>query len=70
MATCLKFAMTVYFQFQHGLPGILKIPDGSEKLSLPSANLPVSDLIKFPLPPQRKSTVLSLPCRGAKIGFF
>jgi hypothetical protein len=31
------------------LPDILKIPDGPEKLLLPSANLPVSDLIKFPL---------------------
>jgi hypothetical protein len=44
-----------------GLPDILKIPDGPEKLSLPSANLPVSDLIKFPLPPQRKSTVFTDP---------
>jgi hypothetical protein len=40
-----------------GLPDILNILDGLEKLSLPSANLPVSDLIKFPLPPQRKSKI-------------
>jgi hypothetical protein len=53
-----------------GLPDILKIPDGPEKFSLPSANLPVSDLIKFPLPLQHKSTVLSLPRRRAKMGFF
>ncbi|KAJ7818909.1 hypothetical protein B0H14DRAFT_3147664 [Mycena olivaceomarginata] len=45
----------------NSLPDILKIPDGPEKLSLPSANLPVSDLIKFPLPPQRKSTVFTDP---------
>jgi hypothetical protein len=53
-----------------GLPDFLKIPDGLEKFSLPSANLPVSDLIKFPLPLQHKSTVLSLPRCRAKMGFF
>ncbi|KAJ6605301.1 hypothetical protein DFH09DRAFT_1067579 [Mycena vulgaris] len=44
-----------------GLPVALKIPDGPEKLSLPPNNLPVSSLIKFQLPPQRKSTVYSDP---------
>ncbi|KAJ7824369.1 hypothetical protein B0H14DRAFT_3469381 [Mycena olivaceomarginata] len=44
-----------------GLPDVLKIPDGSEKLSLPPNNLPVSSLIKFQLPPQRKSTVFADP---------
>ncbi|KAK6968926.1 hypothetical protein R3P38DRAFT_3508514, partial [Favolaschia claudopus] len=36
---------------------IFTIPDGPEKLFLPPKNLPVSSLIKFDLPPQRKSTV-------------
>ncbi|KAJ6528249.1 hypothetical protein DFH09DRAFT_1094509 [Mycena vulgaris] len=36
------------------LPDILKIPEGREKRSLPPRDLPVSDLIKFQLPPQRK----------------
>jgi hypothetical protein len=44
-----------------GLPDILKIPDRAEKLSLPSANLPVSNLIKFPLPLQSKSTIFANP---------
>ncbi|KAJ6478439.1 hypothetical protein DFH09DRAFT_1108349 [Mycena vulgaris] len=44
-----------------GLPVALRIPDGPEKLSLPPNNLPVSSLIKFQLPPQRKSTVYSDP---------
>ncbi|KAJ6543444.1 hypothetical protein DFH09DRAFT_1088878 [Mycena vulgaris] len=36
-------------------------PRWPEKLSLPPNNLPVSSLIKFQLPPQRKSTVYSDP---------
>ncbi|KAJ6488353.1 hypothetical protein DFH09DRAFT_1105703 [Mycena vulgaris] len=44
-----------------GLPVALRIPDGPEKLSLPPNNLPVSSLIEFQLPPQRKSTVYSNP---------
>jgi hypothetical protein len=44
-----------------GLPDVLKIPDGPEKLSLPPNNLPVSSLIKFQLPPQHKSTVFADP---------
>jgi hypothetical protein len=44
-----------------GLPDILKIPDGPEKLSLPHKNLPVSSLIELQLPPQRKSTVFVDP---------
>jgi hypothetical protein len=43
-----------------GLPNVLKILD-PEKLSLPPNNLPVSSLIKFQLPPQRKSTVFADP---------
>ncbi|KAK7047057.1 hypothetical protein R3P38DRAFT_3423853 [Favolaschia claudopus] len=38
-------------------PGVFTIPDGPEKLFLPPKSLPVSKLIKFTLPPQRKSTV-------------
>ncbi|KAK7014604.1 hypothetical protein R3P38DRAFT_3205506 [Favolaschia claudopus] len=44
-----------------GLPASLRIPDGPEKLSLPHKNLPVSELIAFTLPPQRKSTVYPDP---------
>ncbi|KAJ6573705.1 hypothetical protein B0H10DRAFT_2236933 [Mycena sp. CBHHK59/15] len=44
-----------------GLPDILKIPDGPEKLSIPPASLSVSSLIKFQLPAQRKSTVFTDP---------
>jgi hypothetical protein len=44
-----------------GLPDVLKIPDGPEKLLLPPNNLPVSSLIKFQLPPQHKSTVFMDP---------
>ncbi|KAJ7934966.1 hypothetical protein B0H13DRAFT_1854673 [Mycena leptocephala] len=44
-----------------GLPDALKIPDGPEKLSIPLTSLPVSSLIKFQLPPQRKSTVFADP---------
>ncbi|KAK7025886.1 hypothetical protein R3P38DRAFT_3531849 [Favolaschia claudopus] len=39
----------------------LRIPDGPEKLSLPHKNLPVSELITFTSPPQRKSTVYPDP---------
>jgi hypothetical protein len=42
-----------------GLPDVLKISDGAERLSLPPNNLPVSSLIEFQLPPQRKSTVFA-----------
>ncbi|KAJ7704920.1 hypothetical protein B0H17DRAFT_1126543 [Mycena rosella] len=44
-----------------GLPDIFKIPDGPEKLSIPPTSLSVSRLIKFRLPPQRKSTVFTDP---------
>ncbi|KAJ6560413.1 hypothetical protein B0H19DRAFT_1234659 [Mycena capillaripes] len=44
-----------------GLPNILRIADGPEKLPLPPASLPVAQLIKFQLPPQRKSTVYADP---------
>ncbi|KAJ7848723.1 hypothetical protein B0H14DRAFT_3452934 [Mycena olivaceomarginata] len=44
-----------------GLPDILRIPEGLEKLSLAGTSIPVSDFIKFPLPPQRKSTVFADP---------
>ncbi|KAJ7883901.1 hypothetical protein B0H14DRAFT_2701270 [Mycena olivaceomarginata] len=44
-----------------GLPDVLRVPDGPEKLSLPPTNLPVSNLIKFQLPPQHKSTVFADP---------
>ncbi|KAJ6479173.1 hypothetical protein DFH09DRAFT_1108162 [Mycena vulgaris] len=40
-----------------GLPDVLKIPDGLEKLSIPAGNLPVSALIKLKLPPQRASSI-------------
>ncbi|KAK6995646.1 hypothetical protein R3P38DRAFT_2796698 [Favolaschia claudopus] len=42
-------------------PGVFTIPDGPEKLFLPSKNLSVSSLIKFTLPPQRKSTIFLDP---------
>ena len=48
-----------------GLPDVLKIPDGPDKLSLLLNNLPVSSLIKFQLPPQRKSTVFADPTEHA-----
>jgi hypothetical protein len=44
-----------------GLPDKLKIPDGPEKLSLPSRDLPVSKLLKFELPPQRKFSTFADP---------
>ncbi|KAJ7748072.1 hypothetical protein B0H16DRAFT_1725684 [Mycena metata] len=44
-----------------GLPDVLKIPDGPEKQSIPPKNLPVSELMKLELPPQRKSSVFSHP---------
>ncbi|KAJ6555044.1 hypothetical protein DFH09DRAFT_1280668 [Mycena vulgaris] len=44
-----------------GLPVAFRIPDGPKKLSFPPNNLPVSSLIEFQLPPQRKSTVYSDP---------
>ncbi|KAJ7805971.1 hypothetical protein B0H14DRAFT_3882544 [Mycena olivaceomarginata] len=37
------------------------IPDGPEKLSLAGTTILVSDLIKFPLPPQHESTVFADP---------
>jgi hypothetical protein len=42
-----------------GLPDILRIPEGPEKCSLPARDLALSDLIKFQLPPQRKSTIFA-----------
>jgi hypothetical protein len=44
-----------------GLSDKLKIPDGPEKLSLPSPDLPVSKLLNFELPPQRKSSTFADP---------
>jgi hypothetical protein len=38
------------------LPKVLKIPDGPEKLSLPSPDLPISQLVELRLPSQCKST--------------
>ncbi|KAJ7808638.1 hypothetical protein B0H14DRAFT_2608716 [Mycena olivaceomarginata] len=55
------FAISVALAAMSGLPDFLKIPDGPEKLSLPPTNLPVTSLIKFQLPPQRKSTVFADP---------
>ncbi|KAJ7229336.1 hypothetical protein C8J57DRAFT_1534481 [Mycena rebaudengoi] len=43
-----------------GLPDSLKIPDGSEKLSLPPNNLSATRLLECPLPPQRKSTAFDV----------
>jgi hypothetical protein len=44
-----------------GLPDVLKIPDGPEKLSIPAGDLPVSALIKLELPPQRTSSIFMHP---------
>ncbi|KAJ7752973.1 hypothetical protein B0H16DRAFT_1418844 [Mycena metata] len=44
-----------------GLPDVLKIPDGPEKLSIPAGDLPVSALIKLELPPQRTSSIFTHP---------
>ncbi|KAJ6514087.1 hypothetical protein DFH09DRAFT_1099740 [Mycena vulgaris] len=44
-----------------GLPDVLKIPDGPEKLSIPAGDLPVSALIKLKLPPQRASSIYTHP---------
>ncbi|KAJ7210789.1 hypothetical protein GGX14DRAFT_394416 [Mycena pura] len=44
-----------------GLPVVLKIPDGPEKLSIPAGDLPVSALIKLKLPPQRASSIYTHP---------
>ncbi|KAJ7939000.1 hypothetical protein B0H13DRAFT_1851170 [Mycena leptocephala] len=46
-----------------GLPNSLKIPDGPERLSLPPNNLPVSSLIKFPLPLHKHPKLISSECR-------
>ncbi|KAJ7281325.1 hypothetical protein C8J57DRAFT_1219220 [Mycena rebaudengoi] len=43
------------------LPEALRIPDGPEKLSLPSRTLSVSSLVKLQLLLQRKSTVFANP---------
>ncbi|KAJ7838918.1 hypothetical protein B0H14DRAFT_2588249 [Mycena olivaceomarginata] len=43
------------------LPDALRVPDGPEKLVLPSRDLPVSELIKLDLPPQRKSSTFTDP---------
>ncbi|KAJ6583352.1 hypothetical protein DFH09DRAFT_1075771 [Mycena vulgaris] len=39
-----------------GLPDVLKIPDGPEKLSIPAGDLPVSALIKLKLPPHQRGS--------------
>ncbi|KAK6974495.1 hypothetical protein R3P38DRAFT_3378568 [Favolaschia claudopus] len=44
-----------------GLPDKLKIPEGVERLALPAADIPVTSLINFVLPPQRKSTAFADP---------
>jgi hypothetical protein len=44
-----------------GLPEYLKLPEGMEKLSLPSVDMPVSKLIKFTLPPTHKATAFLNP---------
>jgi hypothetical protein len=44
-----------------GLPDVLKIPDGPEKLSIPAGDLRVSALIKLKLPPQRTSSIYTHP---------
>ncbi|KAJ7887837.1 hypothetical protein B0H14DRAFT_2562608 [Mycena olivaceomarginata] len=43
------------------LPHVLKIPDGPEKLSLPSLDVSISKLMKLQLPPQHKSTTFVDP---------
>jgi hypothetical protein len=42
-----------------GLPDFLKVPEGTAKLSLPPADMPVLKLIKFNLPPLHKATAFA-----------
>ncbi|KAJ7028949.1 hypothetical protein C8F04DRAFT_1289414 [Mycena alexandri] len=64
-----QYYISLFFPSAHrplrmsGLPDVLKIPDGPEKLSIPAGDLPVSALIKLELPPQRTSSIFTRPTK-------